>query len=290
MHAYAAILYHAIDKSSLPTEAEFQSMKAKSAGGTGKFRELKDVEDGIFVDVIAQLVRQPYDTGDRITLWISDYTENEGFFHFSMDANEFGAHPSTFSYGTGAGTGAGGDWKGPWGKRSMQVTCFDPHTSFIRERELSTGAWVMLRNLQIKYGRNAANLEGFLREDRGASSLKINITQLDVTDKETIDPRAKEALRRKREYETEKREQLQNLRNATMAGQKRKSDMAEMGLTPGDKPKKKNRNKSKAKRKDADHGDATISSSAASTTVSNTNPAGKAPSFPPCYRVCEAGS
>ncbi|UKZ83533.1 hypothetical protein TrVFT333_011342 [Trichoderma virens FT-333] len=208
VHEYVSSLYHSIDKRGLPTEAEFQDMKAKSASLSEKFKELKDVRDGTFVDAIVQLVRQPYDTGDKITLWVTDFTENDSFFHFVFKGHGDSGGQAHDPYGYGAtlpyGAGTGGEWKGPFGKRSMQVTCFDPHTSIIRERGLSTGSWVMLRNLQIKYGRNAANLEGFLREDRGSSGLKINVTHMDATDKESIDPRLKEAIRRKRDYEREK--------------------------------------------------------------------------------------
>ncbi|KAL6855747.1 hypothetical protein J3F83DRAFT_453870 [Trichoderma novae-zelandiae] len=250
VHEYVSQLYHSIDKSSLPTEAEFQGLKAKSAMHTGKFRELKDVRDGAFADVVVQLVRQPYDSGDRVTLWVSDFTENDHFFHFTykgLDALQ-GQDSYISSLPYGAGAGAGGEWKGPFGKRSMQVTCYDPHTSAIREQGLSTGSWVMLRNLQIKFGRNAANLEGFLREDRGSSSQRINIQQMDAIDTEAPDPRLKEAIRRKRDYEREKRDRLKDLSDAATAGQKRKSQLAEMEPASSDKPKRSKNHRSRKKR------------------------------------------
>ncbi|KAL9471524.1 hypothetical protein ACSS6W_009465 [Trichoderma asperelloides] len=281
IHEYVSVLYHSIDKSCLPSEAEFQDIKAKSITVNEKFKELKDIRVDTFVDVIVQLVRQPYDTGDRITLWISDFTENDSFFHFAWKgpvladkpADPYG-HESVMPYGAGSG----GEWKGPFGKRSMQVTCFDPHTAFIREQGLSFGSWVMLRNLQIKYGRNGANLEGFLREDRGSSGLKINITQMDTTDTESPDPRLKEAVRRKRDYQELKKTQMQQVFNASMAGKKRKSDLAEMGSTPSNKSK---RNRRKTKRKSMGH-DESVTSSAIVSTVSsssNNNPSGNSPYF-----------
>ncbi|KAL7797540.1 hypothetical protein V8C37DRAFT_369809 [Trichoderma ceciliae] len=270
VHEYVSILYHSIDKSCLPTEAEFQAMKAKPASATEKFKELKDVRDGIFVDVVVQLVRQPYDTGDKITLWISDFTENDSFFHFAFKGQDALGNQTADPFGYLAtlpyGADPGGEWKGPFGKRNMQVTCFDPHTTIIRERGLSTGSWVMLRNLQIKYGRNAANLEGFLREDRGAP-LKINITQMDTTDTESPDPRLKEAIRRKRVYEREKHTQIQDVANAAIAGKKRKSDMAEMGLQLSDKSKKNKKSKSKTK-KAVEQEESTVTSTAVSNAVS----------------------
>ncbi|UKZ57838.1 hypothetical protein TrVGV298_011699 [Trichoderma virens] len=222
VHEYVSSLYHSIDKRGLPTEAEFQDMKAKSASLSEKFKELKDVRDGTFVDAIVQLVRQPYDTGDKITLWVTDFTENDSFFHFVFKGHGDSGGQAHDPYGYGAtlpyGAGTGGEWKGPFGKRSMQ----------------------------IKYGRNAANLEGFLREDRGSSGLKINVTHMDATDKETIDPRLKEAIRRKRDYEREKNELIRGISDAAIAGMKRKSDMAAMGLLQIEKPKKTKKEQTKA--------------------------------------------
>ncbi|KAL7962444.1 hypothetical protein V8C34DRAFT_270363 [Trichoderma compactum] len=243
VHEYVSSLYHSIDKMNLPSEAEFQDMKAKSANASDKFKELKDVRDREFADVIVELVKQPYDTSDKITLWVSDYTENDDFFHFAFKGfgGDGGQASGPYGYGVNLpyGAGTGGEWKGPFGKRSMQVTCFEPHIAFIREKALSTGSWVMLRNLNIKYGHNAANLEGYLRSD-----WKVNITQMDIKNTEDPDPRLKEANRRKSVYIKEK----EMLILAGLAGKKRKSDMAEMQLPQIEKPKRNKKPKQKAKK------------------------------------------
>ncbi|PNP55072.1 hypothetical protein THARTR1_04761 [Trichoderma harzianum] len=277
VHEYVSSLYHSIDKTSLPSEAEFQDMKAKSANPSDKFKELKDVRDSTFADVIVQLVKKPYDTGDKVTLWVSDFTENDSFFHFAFKGFGGQAH-DTYGYGVNLpyGAGTGGEWKGPFGKRSMQVTCFEPHISFIRERGLSTGCWVMFRNLNIKYGHNAANLEGYLRSD-----WKINVTQMDTTDTESPDPRLKEAVRRKRDYEQAKAELIVGIFDAGVAGRKRKSDMAEMQPPQIEKPKRNKKPKQKAKKpvkvaevsilsqiKATDQGDSTVMSNGTSTETS----------------------
>lgn len=272
IHEYVSFFYHSVDKSCIPSDVEFQHIKAKSITANEKFKVLKDVQVDAYVDVIVQLVRQPYDTADRITLWISDFTENDGFFPFAwkgpairadkpVDPHEY---ESTMPYDAGSG----GEWKGPFGKRSMQVTCYDQHAAYIREQNLSMGSWVMLRNLHIKYGRNLANIEGFLRGERNDSDLKINITQMDTTDTESPDPRLKEALRRKRDYEELKKIQSQEIFNASWAGKKRKSDLAEMGITSSDKAKK-NRKKPKKKKKLTGHDESITSSAAVSTTSSS---------------------
>lgn len=251
-------------------------MKTKSANASDKFKELKDVRDSTFADVIVQLVKQPYDTSDKITLWVSDFTENDSFFHFAFKGFGYdsGQAPDPFGYGVNLpyGAGTGGEWKGPFGKRSMQVTCFEPHTSFIREQRLSTGSWVMLRNLHIRYGNNAANLEGYLRSD-----WKIHVIQMDITDTEAPDPRLKEAVRRFRDYEREKEMLLQ----AGLAGKKRKSDLAEMQPPQAEKPRRNKKPKQKAKKpvkvaevsilsqmRTTDQGESTVMSNGMSTETS----------------------
>jgi protection-of-telomeres protein 1 len=281
IHEYVSLFYHSVDKSCLPSELEFQDLKAKSLAASQKFKELKDVQIDTFVDVIVQLVKQPYNSDDRSTLWVSDFTENDSFFHFAWKGPAIRADNSADryedKYAMPYGADSGGDWKGPFGKLSMQVTCFEPHATYIREQGLPIGSWVMLRNLHIRWGRNGANLEGFLRDD-----LKINITVMDTTDTESPDPRLKEAIRRKRDYEQLKQAEQQKLFNAAWAGKKRKSDLAEMGVTSSD-TSKKNRKKTKKKPMRRDE---SVTSSAAVSTVSSSNHSnsnGNTPRPPPLF-------
>lgn len=225
-------------------------MKEMSLNVKKKSCELQDVEDGKFADIIAQIVRDPYDSGDKVCLWISDYTENSSFFHFSYKGND-GQAGDPYGYGAGLlGGSKKTEWSGPFGKRSMQVTCFDPHASVIRASGLCNGSWVQLRNVQIKWGHNGSNLEGYLREDRAAHGPKINVTRLDPTeDPGEISPLLKDAIRRKRDYEKSKKHQLKDIAEAALAGQKRKADMGQ-DKEPG--KRRRNRNKKKKKRQDSD--------------------------------------
>lgn len=72
--------------------------------------------------------------------------------------------------------------------------------------------WVYLRNVHVRYGRNGANLEGFLRGGgpvRGRDRMLLLSTDLAP---QSTSPLLKEAFRRKRAYEELKRSQLQELR------------------------------------------------------------------------------
>jgi hypothetical protein len=202
-----------------------------------KFSELKDVRDGVFIDAVVQIVKEPFDLGDKYTLWVSDYTEHSSFYPYGLMGGNYTEREIAKS-----------EWPGPYGKRSMQMTCFEPHASVIRDQDLSAGTWIALRNLQIKLGHNSANLEGYLREDRRAQGIKINITKLDHQNSETARPELKNALRRKRDYENSKKAELKSIIEAAEAGRKRKAQMDLDSKQQAKAPKnsKQKRNESRA--------------------------------------------
>ncbi|KAK5993260.1 hypothetical protein PT974_06689 [Cladobotryum mycophilum] len=244
-NAYISSLYHSIDKLEAPTASEFEVMKIKSTNVHNKFKELKDIRDGVFADMIVQIVKRPYDLGDKYTIWVSDYTENDQLYNFAFGGNgslESGGNPYGYPTTIGMSSETGPEWPGPYGKRSLQISCFEPHASLVRDKGLTAGDWVFLRNLQIKYGHNASNLEGYLREDRAAAGIKINIIPMDpMADTERIDPRLKEAIRRKRDYERQKKGQIKGLAEAAQAGKKRKSEMAETSEQANTKSKRRSK-------------------------------------------------
>lgn len=266
---YVSAFYHGADKGRVPAPEEFETMKIQSTNTKDKYKELKDVENERFTDIICQIVKAPYDLGDKITLWVSDYTENENFFNhqFSLTHNE----GDPFGYGFEGLTSSQPDatWKGPFGKRSMQVTCYEPHASAIRNLNMTEGSWIFIRNVQIKFGHNFANLEGFLREDRGAHGVKVNVSLMNMDDSEYVDSRLKDALRRKREYEQIKRQQLKSISEAAKAGQKRKANIAEEEIPHKDNAKARRMKKRAKGRKSEQQEDD-------SSTVAGLNPQGKA--------------
>ncbi|KAM0558520.1 hypothetical protein ACHAPJ_004715 [Fusarium lateritium] len=243
--AFISHMYHNINRDRIPAEIEFESMVLTSANVREKFCLLQDVNEGRFCDIVAQVVRPWYDVGDKITLWVSDYTENSSFHHFQFNS-EGGRDGDPYGYTDKfTSTASTSDWPGPFGKRCMQVTCWEPHATAIRELKIEPLTWVLMRNVQIKIGHSGANLEGFLREDRGAFGTKIGVQTLDLSsNSENVDPRAKEALRRKREYERKRTSQLKEIIEASKAGQKRKSTLAS-------EPKSKNNAQAKRKAKRA---------------------------------------
>lgn len=231
---YVSYFSHKIDKDDVPDEHTFRARAEQSLNVKEKFSELKDVRDGKFYDLIVQAVKEPYDGGaGNLTLYVSDYTENPSFFHKTWDGLEGlgqgGGDP--FGY-TSHNASTLKDWAGPYGKMSIQITCYEPHAGIIRS-EVTSGSWVQLRNVQIKYGRDGQFLEGFMREDRGVAGTKISVDVLKATDRDTIDPRLLRAIGRCRDYHKKKKQQIKEIKAAEAAGQKRKaSSSLEQGAGP----------------------------------------------------------
>lgn len=208
---YVLWFYRKLDKSIIPDREEATTRAGQSLNLKDKFSALKDVKKDKFADLVVEIARPPFELGDKICIWVSDYTEHSDFFNRSndngrdwMDGDPYG-YTDKFNQKHHS-SADDKQWCGPSGKMTMQVTCWGPHADFIRNY-VQAGDWVRLRNVQIGYGRSVANIEGFLREDRKyPERLYVDLMNVDaeVNSKE-IDPHLKDALRRKRDYEREYR-------------------------------------------------------------------------------------
>ncbi|KAK1779043.1 hypothetical protein QBC45DRAFT_412564 [Copromyces sp. CBS 386.78] len=256
-HQYVSYLYNVIDKYDVPDEAEYQQRVTVSLNVKDKFSLLKDVTDGKFYDLIGQVAKNPYtDEMGRVTLYLSDYTENDLFFHYTWEGvRELASRPAD-AYpedNNPSESSSQHPWVGPYGKRTIQISCYDSHADFIREAGVGAGTWLSLRNVQVKFGRNGAHLEGFLREERNASARKVNVEILDIAaphpsiTKEKVDPRLKDAVRRWRDYSQEKKTQIKAVKAAQEAGAKRKASIASDDVFDGQPPDKKLRAKERRK-------------------------------------------
>lgn len=213
---YVLWLFDRIDKSSIPDQQQFSARVEQSLNIKEKFSLLKDVKDHKFADLIVQVVKEPFDLGDKVCLWVSDYTENASFFNRihdsadwtngwpSRDGDPYGYTNKFSKKSAPLAEEEHSKWIGPYGKKSIQITCWEPHVNFIREH-IGEGDWVRLRNVQIGYGHNATNIEGFLRQDRSCPN-RVCVDILDPqADRETVDPRLIDAIQRKWDLEKDEK-------------------------------------------------------------------------------------
>lgn len=224
-HEYVSWLYHNVDSCFIPAPAEFKMQVERSMSAKDKFKLLKDVRDSTFCNAVVQVVLQPYVEGDIATIWVTDYTTNEGFKTFA-DTPKVEDGPSDgdpFGYIKSAQK----DWPGPFGQRAMQITAWGAHATAIGANA-EQGKWLMLRNVQIKFGRNGSYLEGFIREDRGSRDPILQVEALKIGD--DSDERLIDALKRKHAYEK----------------LKKKKQMQDQGLDTRSQPKSTQKNKTTA--------------------------------------------
>ena len=202
-NSYVTWLYHRMHKGDIPDDELFTERKSQSLNVKDKFCLLKDVEESKFCDMVVDIVKNWHEGGDKVTLWVSDYTKNSKFFPHKADTGL--NHQDPYGYTSSATQLGTRKWRIPYGKRSMQLTCYEPHAQYIRE-QYDDGDWAIIRNVQIKFGHNMGNLEGFLREDPSSmTNSKVLISLINPTevDPDAVHPRLKEALCRKRHYLSE---------------------------------------------------------------------------------------
>ncbi|KAL8280715.1 hypothetical protein RQP46_007038 [Phenoliferia psychrophenolica] len=141
------------DEGEQPKDAKEISKAVARGGGARAGRPLLKIEDlqvGEFCDIIAIVVKKfdgmsgGLSSDERTTLYVSDYTSHDEM----MD----------YEYGK-----PGDKWPGPWGARTLQVTCWGANHH--AASKLTPRTPVFLRNLRIKIGTGGL-LEATLHGDK----------------------------------------------------------------------------------------------------------------------------
>jgi len=215
----------------LPSDSQFEEKRNRSTNiRQEKFSLLEDVQDGHWYNILGEIVQIPnVSYGNRLTVYLSDYTPNTHFYNQAEPSNE--PEEDEYGYSRTNPRHKASTWPGPYGKMSIQLTLWDDQADFVRGKE---GKWVLMRNVQIK--SSGGLLEGVLRNDPGKSEGTLLI---DVMEKSgEPDPRYKEALRRKLEHTRRFQERANALKDETSSsGNKQKSD--EENKKPNSKQRRK---------------------------------------------------
>lgn len=219
---YVAWSYSHIDELYLPDTVEFQVRAQQAMNVKEKFSLLKDAKPDTFHDILGEVIKI-YDGPGMVTVYFSDYTANSLFYNYAWgggglietrDGDKYGYIPSKPK--------SAKDWPGPFGKMTIQITMFDGHADFIRD-QIKVNQWLLLKNVQLKYGRMGGCLEGVLRGDRGAFEGKVQIQIMEPSEEpEDNNVRWKEAVRRKHEWWKKFEKQKQDILNEAGLGDKRK--------------------------------------------------------------------
>ena len=159
-----------------------------------KFALLKDIACDKYHDLLGQVVKT-YSQSDRVELYLTDYTSNNLLWNYEWgrdDDDDSGREGDTYNYVPR--TSSTNKWPGPFGKMTLTVTLWPPHSYFGRTH-VKPDDYVELRNVHIKYSKDH-KLEGVLHTDQRHPD-KVNVNILNGDDG---DDRFKDVLRRKRDY------------------------------------------------------------------------------------------
>lgn len=202
----------------LPSDHEFEEKKDRSTTiKSEKFSLLKDVQDGHWYNILGEIVQIPnHSSGNPLTVYLSDYTPNTHFYNHVEPLDQ--PEEDDYGYSKRKPPPKVSAWPGPYGKMSIQLSLWDDQANFIRGRE---GEWVLMKNVHIKMWDGL--LEGSLKNDHGKSEGTILVDLMRKS--EDPDPRYKEAVRRKLEYNNKAKARIQGLKDGTASsGNKRKPD------------------------------------------------------------------
>ncbi|OBU00080.2 hypothetical protein VE01_01814 [Pseudogymnoascus verrucosus] len=227
---YVAWLQTHIQRGAFPDSREFQERVVQATNLKVKSCELKDARPGMFGDIVGEVIHM-FDVSDRTTVYVTDYTSNKNFYNHVMpgvhpifegrDGDDFGYSNSKMIHKSKTN-----EWKGPYGKMSIQLTAFDEHSERFRDY-VKVGNWVKLLNVHFEFPKTGGHLEAKLRTDRRAHPGKLQVEVLAPPEnKEDMDYMWKNALRRKRDYQEtvkkQKREFEQEIEEVT--GKRKRDD------------------------------------------------------------------
>lgn len=198
---YAILLCNSQDRSRFRAPIELEATDTTSptvapavlANPKQKFSLIKDVKIDSFHDLVGQVVKK-YTNNGRCELYVTDYTSNSLLYNYEWgrpEGQEVAREGDVYGY-TSRHSGHK-QWPGPYGKMTLQVALWAPHSYFATDN-VKDEDYIHLRNVRIKFGQDA-KLEGCLHTDRLYAD-RIDVTIL----KDHEDDRVKDVMRRKREY------------------------------------------------------------------------------------------
>ncbi|KAL9041651.1 MAG: hypothetical protein Q9214_004034, partial [Letrouitia sp. 1 TL-2023] len=226
------------DSSCPPTLPAAQTIAAPvNFARRDKFTLIKDAQIDTFYDLVGQVVKI-YPNNGIVELYITDYTSNSLLYNYVWAQAEEEISREGDPFGYILPTSSNRSWPGPFGKMTLTVTLWPPHSHFAQEN-VKENQFVFLRNTRVRYSRDS-KMEGSMHTDRR------DVDRIDVTIiKDYSDERVKNVLRRKLEYTKRFKEQRVNFIDQAR-GEKRKQE----GAPPSKSVKRKRRKQQQKEQKE----------------------------------------
>ncbi len=237
----------------LPEVIELQEKALHSVNFRHKFSLLRNVKPDGFHDILGEVVKKHELPGDKLTVYLSDYTKNSRFYNQAWGEDD---QDGLEDEDDDQNSDSVKRHLGPYGQHTIQLTLFDGHARYVNET-VEPGEWILLSNVQIKEARMGGLLEGYLRSDQSDYDGRRRVRKLKQQG-DHDDARWKEALGRKRDYWRKFKEQQKAISNKVAGlSSKRKADDEDAG------PLKNSKQRRKEKRAAADKKAAELATKAA---------------------------
>ncbi|RKF54745.1 Protection of telomeres protein 1 [Golovinomyces cichoracearum] len=177
-------------------ELSSRNFQTSSQKKRDKLALVQDLQPGSFYDVIGE-VRKLWESSDTmVTVYLSDYTENNRLFQYAPEERfpEFRNEDCEESNETNTSVNKTSRLN-PHGKLIIQITLWDSDADFVR-RKVDRGNWILIKNVRIKIGPNDI-IEGSVHAEEGKIHVQKLIKKNTSSD---IDLRWQTALLRKKAW------------------------------------------------------------------------------------------
>lgn len=227
----------------LPPQSDSSIQASTPRLSRDRFSLIQDVQVNSYYDLVGEVVKI-YSSGDKVELYITDYTSNPQLYHYqwgysaapddsSREGDEFGYTPRG---------SANGKWPGPFGCLTLTLTLWPDHSFFARDN-VKPKDFVYLRNVFIRQSKDQKKFEGSMHTETKYSG-KVNIS---ILKNDGDDDRVKNIIRRKKIYSQKFKDQSQRFIGEAR-GQKRKLGDGGIQLTKAQARKQKRQQKEQALR------------------------------------------
>lgn len=196
-----------------------------------KFSLLKDVKDRQYVDLVGEIVKIHSNDSEKLALYFTDYTSNDNFFCYVSENDDepgYGREGDEYNYQPRPKS----KWKGPSGRMTIQITLWEPHASYVRDK-FKENDILRLKNVRIKGSRvEGGILEGVIHTDRDNPRSANAFTVDFKNDHRVIQLLARREDFQKAHSKKSKREPDEDVENPSNKKQKVKGQKEKAGQMP----------------------------------------------------------
>ena len=196
---YIAALEDPMSWGQLPptTRPQMKAIMENSGGqapvSADKFSLIQDLRPNKYFDIFGEVRKIHFDKNfPKTEIFLTEYTSREALYNYTSQSSADGLDGDEYGY---LEDQPKSQWPGPWGRMTISVMLYEPHSSKAREI-IGPGCLVFLRNVHIKMDKNGTKLEGICHTD----TYDPTVVNVEVIKPHKDDERARSLISRKQQY------------------------------------------------------------------------------------------